>query len=119
MSARGNTLETNGRVVYRTRCHRGGPVIRLMSPSDLGEVLRPFVFLDYFNANRSSMGNGLNMHLHSGIATIIWILEGRGGFLGQRGCFLSTVGLDKAVVRAYIRNQKQEEELHAPMKLTA
>ena len=119
MSARGNTLETDGRIVYRTRGHRGGPVTRLMSPSDLREVLRPFVFLDYCDANGSSMGNGLNVHPHSGISTISWILKGRGGFLGQRGHFVSTVELDKAVIRAYIRNQKQEEELHAPMKLTA
>jgi hypothetical protein len=59
------------------------------------------------------------MRPQSGIATIAWILKGRGGFLGQRGHFVSTVGLDKAVVRAYIRIQTQEEELHVPMKLTA
>ena len=119
MSARGNTLETDGRVVHRTRGHRGEPVTRLMSQPDLSDAVRPFVLLDYFDANGSSMGNGYDMRPQSGIATIAGILEGRRGFLGQRGHFVSTVGPDKAVVRAYIRNQKQEEELHAPMKLTA
>jgi hypothetical protein len=101
MSARGNTLETDGRVVRRTRGHRGGPGTRLMSQPDLSEVVRPFVPLDYFDANGSSMGNGFDMRPYSGIATIAWILEGRGGFLGQRGPFVATVGLDKAAVRAY------------------
>ena len=39
--------------------------------------------------------------------------------LWARGYFVSSVWLDEAAVRAYIRNQKQEEERHAPMKLIA
>lgn len=34
-----------------------------------------------------------------------------------RGYFVSTVGLDEAVVRAYIRNQEQEDERYDQMKL--
>jgi redox-sensitive bicupin YhaK (pirin superfamily) len=62
-------------VVYRTRGSRHGPVTRLMSPSDLGELLRPFVFLDHFDTARGSAG-GFGLHPHSGIATVTWIMEG-------------------------------------------
>jgi putative transposase len=34
-----------------------------------------------------------------------------------RGYFVSTVGLDEAVVRAYIRNQEKEDERYDQMKL--
>ncbi len=33
------------------------------------------------------------------------------------GYFVSTVGLDENMVRAYIRNQEQEDERHDQMKL--
>ena len=33
-------------IVQRTRGQTHGPVTRLMSPSDFGEILKPFVFLD-------------------------------------------------------------------------
>jgi hypothetical protein len=39
------------RVVHPTRGHRHGPTTRLMRPSDLGERLKPFVFLDLFEAD--------------------------------------------------------------------
>ena len=35
-----------------------------------------------------------------------------------RGYFVSTVGLDEAVVRAYIRRQEQEDERYDQMKLS-
>ena len=34
-----------------------------------------------------------------------------------RGYFVSTVGLDEQIVRAYIRTQEQEDERHDQMKL--
>ena len=34
-----------------------------------------------------------------------------------RGYFVSTVGLDEAMVRAYIRNQEEEDERYDQMKL--
>ena len=34
-----------------------------------------------------------------------------------RGYFVSTVGLDEAMVRAYIRNQEHEDERYDQMKL--
>ena len=46
---------------------------------------------------------------------------GRGNFTGEvfwaRGYFVSTVGLDEAMVRAYIRNQEEEDERYDQMKL--
>jgi hypothetical protein len=38
-------------ITHRTRGRRHGPVVRLMSPSDLGEIIKPFVFLDLFHAD--------------------------------------------------------------------
>jgi redox-sensitive bicupin YhaK (pirin superfamily) len=51
--------------------HSQGPITRLVSPSDLGEKLKPFIFLDYFNA-QIEPGFGFPMHPHSGIATLTW-----------------------------------------------
>ena len=51
--------------------HSHGPITRLVSPSDLGEQLKPFIFLDYFNASIEP-GFGFPMHPHSGIATLTW-----------------------------------------------
>ena len=36
-------------IARRTRGRTQGPAIRLMSPSDFGEILKPFVFLDLFD----------------------------------------------------------------------
>jgi redox-sensitive bicupin YhaK (pirin superfamily) len=63
------------RVVHRTRGRLHGPITRLVSPSDLGQVLKPFVFLDYFDMQRASFP-GFGLHPHSGIATLTHLLEG-------------------------------------------
>ncbi len=39
------------------------------------------------------------------------------GDFWARGYFVTTVGLDEAMVRAYIRNQEQEDERYDQMKL--
>lgn len=72
-------------VVFRTSGQRSGPVTRLMSPSDLGAVLRPFVFLDYFDTQGKFRSDGANMHPHSGIATVTWILEGSVHYVDTSG----------------------------------
>src|SRR5258706_15119327 len=61
-------------IVRRTRGSRHGAITRLVSPSDLGHVLKPFVFLDLFNLSGASSGMGL--HPHSGIATVSYLFEG-------------------------------------------
>lgn len=55
----------------RTRGLVHGPITRLISPQDIGERLKPFVFLDFFCANVTP-GFGFGMHPHSGIATLTW-----------------------------------------------
>ena len=61
-------------IIQRTRGRTDGPVTRLMSPSDFGEILKPFVFLDIFDHEGTPFSAGL--HPHSGIATLTYILEG-------------------------------------------
>ncbi len=63
------------RVQHRTRGHRHGPITRLMSPSDLGHVLKPFVFLDLFDTG-NARSEALGLHPHSGIATLTWLFQG-------------------------------------------
>jgi redox-sensitive bicupin YhaK (pirin superfamily) len=63
------------RVVHRTRGSSHGPITRLVSPSDLGELIKPFVFLDHFDLQPS--GRQLfGIHPHSGIATFTLLLSG-------------------------------------------
>ena len=63
-------------IIHRTRGSIGGPITRLVSPSDLGEVIKPFVFLDRFDFagydTPMSMEHG--WHPHSGIATVTVVL---------------------------------------------
>jgi redox-sensitive bicupin YhaK (pirin superfamily) len=63
------------RIVHRTRGHHHGPVTRLMSPGDVGEMLKPFVFLDLVDAESSAL-NSFGLHPHSGIATVTHLFEG-------------------------------------------
>jgi redox-sensitive bicupin YhaK (pirin superfamily) len=61
-------------IAQRTRGRTHGPVIRLMSPSDFGEILKPFVFLDLFDHEGAPFEGDL--HPHSGIATLTYVAEG-------------------------------------------
>jgi redox-sensitive bicupin YhaK (pirin superfamily) len=63
------------RIVHRTHGRRHGPITRLISPSDLGQSLKPFVFLDLFDSEGGSF-SGFGLHPHSGIATLTYLLEG-------------------------------------------
>ena len=70
------TLSQAGRkVVERTRGSGSGPIVRLMSPHDLGQHLKPFVFLDLMDT-KSSIAREMKVHPHSGIATITVLTEG-------------------------------------------
>jgi redox-sensitive bicupin YhaK (pirin superfamily) len=66
---------TSRAVVHRTRGRRHGPITRMMSPGDLGHMLKPFVFLDLFESERIE-GRGFAPHPHSGIATVTVFLDG-------------------------------------------
>lgn len=66
---------TPRRIIHRTRGRGHGGITRLMSPSDLGQALKPFVFLDHFNLQSASFP-GMALHPHSGIATVTYVFEG-------------------------------------------
>ena len=63
------------RIAFVTRGRTHGPITRLVSPSDIGELIKPFVFLDYAEVMpRPEPLFGI--HPHSGIATLTTILAG-------------------------------------------
>ena len=75
---------SNRAIVFRTLGSKHGPITRLMSPSDLGEQLKPFVFLDHFEAESSTFG-GFGMHPHSGIATVTCMMQGSASYEDTTG----------------------------------
>jgi redox-sensitive bicupin YhaK (pirin superfamily) len=62
-------------IVLRTRGSRHGAITRLASPSDVGELIKPFVFLDLFDLS-STGGPNFGWHPHSGIATLTLVHRG-------------------------------------------
>jgi redox-sensitive bicupin YhaK (pirin superfamily) len=62
-------------IVCKTKGHRSGPITRLMSPSDFGQFLKPFVFLDLFDTKLSFI-ESFPVHPHSGIATLTVVTGG-------------------------------------------
>ena len=63
------------KIIARARGHKHGPITRVVSPSDrIAGLIKPFVFLDYFN--HEGTFDGFGMHPHSGIATLTYIVEG-------------------------------------------
>src|SRR5260370_8103630 len=66
-------------IARRTHGQNHGLVTRLMSPSDFGEILKPFVFLDLFDHQGAPFNVGL--HPHSGIATLSYVIEGAVSFI--------------------------------------
>jgi len=53
-------------------------VTRLVSPSDIGQSIKPFVLLDYFGRDDPATQNSVNfpLHPHSGIATLTALIDG-------------------------------------------
>jgi redox-sensitive bicupin YhaK (pirin superfamily) len=82
-------------IVHRTRGETHGPITRLVSPSDLGELIKPFVFLDLFEVpvSREPL---FGWHPHSGIATLTVVHEGAASYeetTGRKGV-LSAGGVE-------------------------
>jgi redox-sensitive bicupin YhaK (pirin superfamily) len=75
-AARSQSQAFSRSIVLRTRGHSHGAVTRLVSPSDIGQLIKPFVFLDYFEADPANAPN-FGFHPHSGIATLTLILSGQ------------------------------------------
>jgi redox-sensitive bicupin YhaK (pirin superfamily) len=61
--------------VSRTAGRAHGGITRLISPGDLGEQVKPFVFLDRFEFGGGNLPP-MPMHPHSGISTHTTLLEG-------------------------------------------
>ena len=78
------TQSSPSRIARRTRGQTHGPVTRLMSPSDFGQLLKPFVFLDLFD-NHGKPFSGFGLHPHSGIATLTYVMEGNVGYEDTNG----------------------------------
>jgi redox-sensitive bicupin YhaK (pirin superfamily) len=62
-------------LTHRTAGRARGGITRLVSPGDLGELIKPFVFLDHFKMAAGG-GGKMGMHPHSGIATVTVIMDG-------------------------------------------
>ena len=63
-------------VVHRSSGSRHGAITRLMSPGDLGQFVKPFVFLDYIATQSLADMPKFGMHPHSGIATLTFLMQG-------------------------------------------
>src|SRR5215470_9282233 len=65
-------------ILHRTDGTTRGPITRLVNPSDLGQVMKPFVFLDlaYFDGRSEPTPMEYLWHPHSGIATVTVPLDG-------------------------------------------
>ncbi len=61
-------------ITTRTPGRRHGPITRLMSPGDIGQLTKPFIFLDYVEAPGGG-GPNFGFHPHSGIATLTYPLS--------------------------------------------
>ncbi|GAA0907420.1 pirin family protein [Rothia nasimurium] len=67
-----------------TSGYQHGPITRLVSPSDLGQWIKPFVFLDT-GVVPPSANPLFGIHPHSGIATLTAVLEGRAAYEDTTG----------------------------------
>jgi redox-sensitive bicupin YhaK (pirin superfamily) len=75
-------------VIHRTRGAPHGPITRVFGPRDLGEALKPFVLLDYFDLTPQADPPRFPIHPHSGIATLTLVLSGNVAYedtTGKRG----------------------------------
>jgi redox-sensitive bicupin YhaK (pirin superfamily) len=82
---RSNRAEkTSRQIALRTRGHSHGRITRLVSPGDIGERIKPFVFLDYFEADPATAPK-FGFHPHSGIATLTVILGGQAHYRETTG----------------------------------
>ncbi len=78
------TQSPRSRIARRTHGQSHGPITRLMSPSDFGSVLKPFVFLDLFDTQAKPF-SGFGLHPHSGIATLTYVADGSVSYQDTNG----------------------------------
>ncbi len=75
---------TSRKIALRTRGHAHGGLTRLVSPGDVGEQIKPFVVLDYFEADPETAPK-FGFHPHSGIATLTLIITGQASYKETTG----------------------------------
>lgn len=63
------------RISHRTRGETKGSVTRLVGPSDLGQLIKPFVLLCYLDFSPGTQLTA-NLHAHSGIASVGMLTDG-------------------------------------------
>ena len=102
-------------IVQRTRGRTHGPITRLMSPSDLGEILKPFVFLDLFDHEGAPFNGPL--HPHSGIATLTYVAEGAVSYIDPDNVTGHAAGrrrrMDAGGTRHVARRRARQSRPHA------
>ncbi|WP_339523457.1 pirin family protein [Pseudomonas sp. EL_65y_Pfl2_R96] len=74
MNATAEVLQRS--IIHRTKGKNLGSLTRLMSPADLGEILKPFVFLAIFGLGANCGKADSGMHPHSGTATVTFMIDG-------------------------------------------
>jgi redox-sensitive bicupin YhaK (pirin superfamily) len=79
-------LETVRPIVHRTSGRAHGVITRLASPHDLGELIKPFVFLDLLDTGMREF-SVFGLHPHSGIATLTYIAEGSVSYEDTNGAY--------------------------------
>jgi redox-sensitive bicupin YhaK (pirin superfamily) len=83
------------RIVLTTKGNAHGFIRRMVSPSDLGEAMKPFIFLDHVGGHIKP-GTGFGFHPHSGIATLTYHLDADVRYedtAGQKG-WVKATGLE-------------------------
>ena len=83
---------TDRSIRTKTRGQAHGFVRRMVSPGDLGELIKPFVFLDHVEGVVRP-GTGFGWHPHSGIATLSYSLNADAAYedtAGQKGTVEAT-----------------------------
>ena len=71
-------------IVLLASGRRHGPITRLITPWNIGELTTPFVFLDYAEVTPESQPL-LGIQPHSGIATLTLVLNGGVSFEDASG----------------------------------
>jgi redox-sensitive bicupin YhaK (pirin superfamily) len=85
-------MKTTRSIEQHERGHQHAFIRRMVSPGDLGERLKPFVFLDHLSG-RVPPGSGFGFHPHSGIATLTYQLNADAAYedtAGQKGVVKAT-----------------------------
>jgi redox-sensitive bicupin YhaK (pirin superfamily) len=102
-TAASTMIRSSRKIVGRTRGSDMGVIARVLGPwvqrqapykpSELAELLKPFVFLDIFSTTEADRGD-LRLHPHSGLATLTYLMggnvqiedtTGKTGLIGEGG----------------------------------